>query len=423
VGQYFEPLQSYTKPAGVHPLDIQKLNPLYVWLICLVSFNMLVAGNGMSKLYGVIAGSSSTQLSDGEIRYQQEKVSIGIGSVIILIIVIKVLDKVYYRERLLPDPLYSWLEGLYTDTEREERKLVHAQQRSAVQSVQMSPTTRGAGGAGGVGGVGVGATEGAEVAAGVGGIGTGTGTVAGRGVGSPSSAASAAQILLEASESGSVTATPPSPPHNRTSSRNTTHALDEPASNTGGGANAGNAGTTGGHTHALDEPASNTGGGANAGNAGTTGGHNRNNNGTGLNAPLISAGMRPHSVSVDSDFGPFDGSHSNRGSILTTGSQVFRPSLWVPAVVEKKDVAMGVRRVRPLTFIKIVTSIIMFVIWGQSIAVEDYMAYIALLIVLPSMAEVVLEVRRFFMVRVSDREVLRRAQQQRIDQLNAGRAV
>jgi hypothetical protein len=397
VGQYFEPLQSYTKPAGVHPLDIQKLNPLYVWLICLVSFNMLVAGNGMSKLYGVIAGSSSTQLSDGEIRYQQEKVSIGIGSVIILIIVIKVLDKVYYRERLLPDPLYSWLEGLYTDTEREERKLVHAQQRSAVQSVQMSPTTRGAGGAGGVGGVGVGATEGAEVAAGVGGIGTGTGTVAGRGVGSPSSAASAAQILLEASESGSVTATPPSPPHNRTSSRNTTHALDEPASNTGGGAN--------------------------AGNAGTTGGHNRNNNGTGLNAPLISAGMRPHSVSVDSDFGPFDGSHSNRGSILTTGSQVFRPSLWVPAVVEKKDVAMGVRRVRPLTFIKIVTSIIMFVIWGQSIAIEDYMAYIALLIVLPSMAEVVLEVRRFFMVRVSDREVLRRAQQQRIDQLNAGRAV
>jgi hypothetical protein len=93
VGQYFEPLQSYTKPAGVHPLDIQKLNPLYVWLICLVSFNMLVAGNGMSKLYGVIAGSSSTQLSDGEIRYQQEKVSIGIGSVIILIIVIKVLIK------------------------------------------------------------------------------------------------------------------------------------------------------------------------------------------------------------------------------------------------------------------------------------------------------------------------------------------
>jgi hypothetical protein len=399
VGQYFEPLQSYTKPAGVHPLDIQKLNPLYVWLICLVSFNMLVAGNGMSKLYGVIAGSSSTQLSDGEIRYQQEKVSIGIGSVIILIIVIKVLDKVYYRERLLPDPLYSWLEGLYTDTEREERKLVHAQQRSAVQGVQMSPTSRGAGGAGGVGGVGVGAGEGAEVAAGVGGIGAGTGAVAGRGVGPPSSSVSAAQILLEASESGSVTATPSSPPHNRTSSRNTT-------------------------SHALDEPASNTGSAANAGNfAGTTGGHNRNHNGTGLNAPLMSAGMRPHSVSVDSDFGPFDGSHSNRGSILTTGSQVFRPSLWVPAVVEKEDVAMGVRRVRPLAAIKIVTSIIMFVIWGQSIAIEDYMAYIALLIVVPSMAEVVLEVRKFFMVRVSDRELLRRAQQQRIDELNAGRAV
>ena len=119
--QYFEPLQSYTKPEGPHPLDIQQLNPVYIWLVCLASFFMLVAGNGMVELYGKVAENDYISLSDEDISYQKQKVANGLGCVTLLIIIIKVLDKVYYRERLLPDPLYSWLEGLYQKAEVEHR--------------------------------------------------------------------------------------------------------------------------------------------------------------------------------------------------------------------------------------------------------------------------------------------------------------
>jgi hypothetical protein len=102
----------YTKPEGPHPLEVQKLCPFYVWLIFAASFFMLIAANGMSALYRGLANGSSA-LSDFDTSYQMEKVSEGLFFVIVLILATKVLDKVYYRERLIPNPFFNWLDMFY----------------------------------------------------------------------------------------------------------------------------------------------------------------------------------------------------------------------------------------------------------------------------------------------------------------------
>lgn len=119
--QRFEPLQSYTKPEGPHPLDVQKLSPVYIWLVCLISFFMLIASNGMVQLYQEIANHSEYYSSTRDLRYDQQKVSNGLGSVMLLIIVLNVLDKVYYRERWLATPLFNWLNSFYKAAEEAQR--------------------------------------------------------------------------------------------------------------------------------------------------------------------------------------------------------------------------------------------------------------------------------------------------------------
>lgn len=120
--QYFEPLQSYTKPEGLHPLDVQKLSPVYVWLVCLASFFMLVAAQGMGQLYGDLAYSGAGGLNNRDLLYAKQKVANGLGSVTLIIIAIKMLDKLYYRERLLPARVYKWLQRFYEDAEEEENR-------------------------------------------------------------------------------------------------------------------------------------------------------------------------------------------------------------------------------------------------------------------------------------------------------------
>lgn len=264
--QYFEPLQSYTKPEGPHPLDIQQLNPIYVWLVCLVSFFMLIAGNGMVELYGQVAENSYIHLSSSDLRYQKEKVAIGLGSVTLLIILIKVLDKVYYRERLLPDAVFSWLDKFYKNTEEDQRR---AQQSSG---------------------------------------------------------------------SG--------PARERQPSCDSDFGVPiNPAGNVD--SHSGNNGAVG---LALQEQHSSNG-----------------HDGRVLRASSISS---------------LQDGYNNRAS--------FR-------VVPKSDLAMGIRRIRPITFLKVVISAVQYVLWQfDGIATQDYMTYNAALIVLPSLVEVILEVRNFF---------------------------
>ncbi|KAJ1408126.1 hypothetical protein B484DRAFT_200551 [Ochromonadaceae sp. CCMP2298] len=114
--QYFEPLQEYTKPMGQHPLSIKGLSPIYVWLIALTSFLMLVAANGMTELYYYVSNHEENNLAD--VTYQEEKVSTCLASVVVLMLVLKVLDKVYYREKLLP---FGWLDSLYEPSTQDPR--------------------------------------------------------------------------------------------------------------------------------------------------------------------------------------------------------------------------------------------------------------------------------------------------------------
>lgn len=246
--QYFEPLQSYTKPEGPHPLEIQALNPFYVWLVCLASFFMLIAGNGMVELYGEVAGNSLVTLTHQELVFQKKKVSVGLGTVTLLIIVIKIFDKVYYRERLLPNPIFRWFDSFYRRAE-EDQKLDHQQHVAARNA--------------------------------------------------------AAHKLAHDAEFGDLVS----------------------ASQAGG--------------------------------------------------PPEEQDMRLRTSSISS---MQDGFY-NRGS--------FR-------VVPKADVAMGIRRIRPLTVLKIIIAVLQYSLWVHDIATENFMTYNAAFIVFPSFVEVVLEVRNFF---------------------------
>ena len=250
--QYFEPLQSYTKPEGPHPLDIQALSPVYMWLVCLTSFFMLIAGNGMVELYAEVAGNALITLSHQELKFQKEKVSTGLGTVSLLIIAIKVLDKVYYRERLMPDPIFSWLDGFYRRAE-EDQKLDHQQHVAAQNAAARSLSRENDFG-----------------------------------------------DLISASQAGVA------PPRT-----------------------------------AQEE------------------------------------NMRLRASSISS---LQDGFHSRAS---------FR-------VVPKAEVAMGIRRIRPLTLLKIAIAMVQYVFWSFDIAIQDFMTYMAALIVFPSLVEVALELRNFF---------------------------
>ena len=87
---------------------------------------MLIAGNGMVELYKEIAEHSILTLSHRDLQYAKQKVANGLGSTILLIIIMKILDKVYYRERLLPSFLFNWLNSFYQDAENEHHGEVNS---------------------------------------------------------------------------------------------------------------------------------------------------------------------------------------------------------------------------------------------------------------------------------------------------------
>lgn len=66
-------------------------------------------------------------------------------------------------------------------------------------------------------------------------------------------------------------------------------------------------------------------------------------------------------------------------------------------VVEKEDLVMGIRRIRPLTMLRIAIAITQFLLWEvKGIPLEDYMVYYAVLLVFPSVVEMGLEIRYVF---------------------------
>ena len=83
---------------------------------------MLVAAQGMVQLYGDLAYNEAQGLNNRDLLYAKQKVANGLGSVTLIIIAIKMLDKLYYRERLLPARVYNWLQQFYEDAEEEENK-------------------------------------------------------------------------------------------------------------------------------------------------------------------------------------------------------------------------------------------------------------------------------------------------------------
>jgi heme exporter protein D len=119
---------------------VQKLNPIYVWLSCAISFFMLIASNGMVELYKALADTEQYHQDHRDLKYDMQRVSNGIGAVVLLNIVLNVLDKVlnrrssvgtvhltflnymqsYYRERYLATPIFKWLNGFYEQAEQTE---------------------------------------------------------------------------------------------------------------------------------------------------------------------------------------------------------------------------------------------------------------------------------------------------------------
>lgn len=129
--QFFEPLQTYIHPEGPHPLDVQALNPVYTWLVCFTCFFMLIASNGMIELYS----ESAHDALEPHTYQGQQKVANGIASVVLMTVVLKLLDKSYYRENLLPTRVYTWLNSYYAKAEEEEKKL-HIKKDSAEAPAQ-----------------------------------------------------------------------------------------------------------------------------------------------------------------------------------------------------------------------------------------------------------------------------------------------
>lgn len=69
---------------------------------------MLVASNGMVSIYKHILDDQESDVS-----YAEKKIANGLGATGILIIVVRLMDKAYYREKLLPSPIFEWADGLY----------------------------------------------------------------------------------------------------------------------------------------------------------------------------------------------------------------------------------------------------------------------------------------------------------------------
>jgi hypothetical protein len=86
---------------------VRLLSPFYIWLVCLISFFMLVASNGMVGIYEHVLDNNV------DLSYSEKKVANGLGTVGILIIVLRMLEKEYYRSKLLAPKTFACVQTLY----------------------------------------------------------------------------------------------------------------------------------------------------------------------------------------------------------------------------------------------------------------------------------------------------------------------
>ena len=101
----------YSKPEGLHPLEMRYFSPTFTWVIAACCFFMLIAANGLVMLYDKTAGLRG--LDEKDMLIEKKKVSIGLGCVSLLMVILKIMSKIYYRERLLPGQLVAWLDQFY----------------------------------------------------------------------------------------------------------------------------------------------------------------------------------------------------------------------------------------------------------------------------------------------------------------------
>jgi hypothetical protein len=106
-----------------------------VWLVCVISFCMLVAAGGMVGVYEKVLKNEEDRADvqpaddyDHPADYEDAayNVAVGLGISGILIIMLRLLDTSYYRAKLLPSPLYEWSQALY-DSPPEVNRLTLAQ--------------------------------------------------------------------------------------------------------------------------------------------------------------------------------------------------------------------------------------------------------------------------------------------------------
>lgn len=58
--------------------------------------------------------------------------------------------------------------------------------------------------------------------------------------------------------------------------------------------------------------------------------------------------------------------------------------------------AVGIKKIKPLSRVRVLCACGIFIIWQFHIPASDFMLYISGLVILPSLVEVILEIRNFF---------------------------
>lgn len=127
-------MQSVVANLGVHPLEVRLLCPFYIWINGLLSFFMLVASNGMVTIFNKLlaqenhgsadetAAEHQTETIDSS--YAEKRVFNGLGSAIILIVILRLMDTSYYRKKLIPDCWFPWFESFYNSEENHAAPVI-----------------------------------------------------------------------------------------------------------------------------------------------------------------------------------------------------------------------------------------------------------------------------------------------------------
>lgn len=126
--QFFEPIHTSFKSGGAHPLEVQKLHPIYTWLVCLISYMMLIGVTGLVELYSTIEPEEEETHSDdavgGSDLADHQNVIGGFAVLIPLVVVLKIVEQEDYRDQLLWARPRAWLQSFYTQAQEAERQEV-----------------------------------------------------------------------------------------------------------------------------------------------------------------------------------------------------------------------------------------------------------------------------------------------------------